>query len=282
MSIDVEAIKAKLEKLQNKNQKKKFTSKRWKPELGEHMVRALPWRDCPPDSPIKELQFYFNIGKFPIVTPHQFVKPDPIQDFREQLLSENKETRDKETWLLAQKLKPSTRGFLRIIVRGKEDEGVKLWSFSPTIYNRFYEFMVDPEIGDFLDLRNGFDLKVKVYKQEGKKFQETLVECGRTKKPISTDQKKMNEWYGTEIDLMEEYQLKSYDEIKKSLDDWLNPEDAEKKEMEMNFEDKKDEVSDLLGDLADTSDSKEDGEVNTDKEFSNMDDVFDEVMKDDD
>ena len=50
----------------------------------------------------------------------------------------------------------------------------------------------------------------------------------------------------------------------------------------MNFEDKKDEVSDLLGDLADTSDSKEDGELNTDKEFSNMDDVFDEVMKDDD
>ena len=45
-----------------------------------------------------------------------------------------KKTSDKDNWSLAGKLTPKTRIFAPVVVRGQEDQGVRLWGFGITIY----------------------------------------------------------------------------------------------------------------------------------------------------
>ena len=83
-------------------------------------------------------------------------KKDPIQEFTKQL----RQSGDKENWRLAKKLDAKTRIFAPIIVRGEEDEGVKLWQFGKEVYQDFLNMASDDEVGDFTDIVGGRDIKL--------------------------------------------------------------------------------------------------------------------------
>lgn len=218
MAIDINAIKEKLKALsENKLRSDQSRVPIWFPELGEHQIRCLPWPDALPGQPFHERAIYY-FGSNKLVAPSQFGMPDPIKEMRDRLFSTKKDD-DK---VIAKRLLPKVRAYIPVIVRGKESEGVKLWNVGKEIHARLLGFFVDSEIGDFLDLDNGYDLKVKVTKAAGKKYNDTAVDAARKPSPAMQNKKDLAEIISKMPNINEIYKAKSYDICKRILDEWIN------------------------------------------------------------
>ena len=89
--MDLNAIKAKLDALNNNGQEREKTDYSkifWKPELGKQTVRIVP-SHFDPAFPFKELKFHYGIGKYPMVALSNFGKQDPIEEFVKELRKTN-------------------------------------------------------------------------------------------------------------------------------------------------------------------------------------------------
>ena len=151
MAINFEKMKARLAVVQNK------TAALWKPTAGKHVIRIVPNKDNLED-PFTELFFHYNIGGKHYLSPRSFGRPDPIVELADKLQS----TGNSDDWKTGLKYQPKMKTFVRILVRGKEEEGVKLWGFGKEVYKTLLS-IVDPEgYGDITDLKNGRDLNVEI------------------------------------------------------------------------------------------------------------------------
>lgn len=218
MAIDLNAIKEKLKALsENKQRGSSQQIPIWYADLGEHQIRCLPWPDAQPGQPFHERAIYY-FGTNKLVAPSQFNQPDPVKEMRDRLFSTKKED-DK---VIAKRLLPKVRAYIPVIVRGKESEGVKLWNVGKEIHARLLGFFVDSEIGDFLDLENGYDLKVKVTKAAGKKYNDTAVDAARKPSPAMPNKKDLADIVSKMPNINEIYKPKSYETCKRILDEWIN------------------------------------------------------------
>jgi len=216
MAIDLEAIRRRVAELSGV--KKTSSIQLWKPQLGEHKIRCLPWKNAPDGQPFMERWFYYigeNVG---ILTPHQFGKPDPINDLIRKLYSSGKPD-DRN---LAKKLQPKMRCYAPVIVRGEEDKGVQVWAFGKIVYQRMLGFFLDEEVGDILSPTEGFDLKILISKPPGKQFNDTVVDPARRPTKLHEDSKQMETWSNAIPNLDDMYRLKSTQEIETVLNSWLN------------------------------------------------------------
>ena len=159
MSLNLDAIKAKLNQLNNTDNKKQNL---WKPEAGKTRVRIVPYVHRK-ENPFLELYFHYDIGKRSMLSPVSFGNADPIVEFADKL----KSTGDKEDWLAGRKIEPKMRTYVPVIVRGKESEGVKFWGFGKTIYTELLSIISDPDYGDITDLMLGRDIDVEFTPSEG-------------------------------------------------------------------------------------------------------------------
>lgn len=128
----------------------------WKPEPGKQVVRIVP-NQYSPDFPIIELKWHydFNGDKISYLSPSSVNQPDPIVELANRL------EKVKETWLKGRKMQPKLRTYVPIIVRGKEEEGVKFWGFGARVCEQLMTVMNQPEdYGDITDLTNGCDIQV--------------------------------------------------------------------------------------------------------------------------
>ena len=156
--MDLNLIKQKLAEQQrqssnnsNNNSKNLF----WKPSVGKETIRIVPSK-FNPSFPFSEMKFYYGIAPKPLASPSNFGDKDPIMEFTKQLRSSN----DSENWKLAKKLDPKVRISAPVIVRGREDEGVKIWQFGKEVYQAFLNLASDEEVGDFTDIVQGRDIKL--------------------------------------------------------------------------------------------------------------------------
>ena len=215
MAIDFDAIKRKLDRLSGNNTSRNTM---WKPTEGEkHSVRLLSFPDND-GQPFKELMFYYNIpGQRGLLAPSQFGKRDPIQELINKLRDEG----TKESYDMAKKLYPKMRVYAACVVRGEESEGVKLWGFGKTVYQKLLTLMLDEDYGDITDPLDGRDINVFCSKNPGQQWAMTEVTPrGKTTK-LSSDSKQAKEWIGNIPDIDNIFQLKSYDELSKIINDWL-------------------------------------------------------------
>lgn len=216
MAIDLEAIRRRVSELSGV--KKTSSIQMWKPQLGEHKIRCLPWKNSPDGQPFAERWFYYLGENAGILTPHQFGKPDPINDLIRKLYSSGKPD-DRN---LAKKLQPKMRCYAPVIVRGEEDKGVQVWAFGKLVYQRMLGFFLDEEVGDILSPTEGFDLKISISKPPGKQFNDTVVDPARRPSKLHEDAKQMETWLNTIPNLDDMYRLKSTQEIETVLNNWLN------------------------------------------------------------
>jgi len=216
MGIDLEAIKRRVAELSGV--KKTSSVQLWKPSLGEHKIRCLPWKNSPDGQPFAERWFYYIGDNAGILAPNQFGKPDPINDLIRKLYSSGKPD-DRQ---LAKKLQPKMRCYAPVVVRGEEDKGVQVWAFGKLVYQRMLGFFLDEEVGDILDPKEGFDLKVSITKQPGKQFNDTTVDPARRPSKLHEDAKQMETWLNAIPNLDDMYRLKSTQEIEAVLNNWLN------------------------------------------------------------
>jgi hypothetical protein len=216
MAIDLAAIRKKLNQISGVSSKRNIT---WRPEEGqEYQVRLLSFPNND-GQPFKEIMFYYNIGTNPgLVAPFQFGKPDPIQELITKLRDEG----SKESYELAKKLYPKMRCFAPVVVRGEEDKGVRIWSFGKTLYQNILNLMLDEDYGDITDIHQGRDLKLTCTKSPGKTFADTEVRPRAKNTPLADRDEQINKLIASIPDVSELFETKSYSELEKIVNDWLN------------------------------------------------------------
>lgn len=226
--MDLNAIKAKLGEMQTQNTNSGNGGGKnlfYKPTIGKEQIRVVP-NKYNKSFPFTEMKFYYGIGNIRVIaSPANWGEKDPIMEFTKQLRSTN----ESENWKLAKKLDPKTRVFLPIVVRGKEDEGVKLWQFGKEVYQSFLNMAADEEIGDFTDILQGRDIKLTTVGPEvtGTKFNKTTISPSMKISSLSDDENVVKSMLENQADPKKITKQLSYDEIKSELQSWLSPEDSE-------------------------------------------------------
>lgn len=220
MAIDLEAIRNKLNQLSGNNSKRNTM---WRPQEGEeHTIRLLSFPDND-GQPFQERWFYYNIGNNPgLLAPYQFGQPDPIQE----LINKLRDDGSKESYELAKKLYPKMRSYAPVVVRGEEEKGVRIWAFGKTVYQSLLNIMLDEDYGDITDPLEGRDVKVVCTKPPGRMWATTEVRP-RGKDSKLAETKVAKEWISSIPNLDEMYTCKTYEELEKIVNDWLNGDDAE-------------------------------------------------------
>jgi len=279
MAIDLEAIKRRVAELSGV--KKTSSVQLWKPSLGEHKIRCLPWKNAPDGQPFAERWFYYIGDNAGILSPHQFGKPDPINDLIKKLYSSGKP----DDRVLAKKLQPKMRCYTPVVVRGEEDKGVQVWAFGKLVYQRMLGFFLDEEVGDILSPTEGFDLKVSITKQPGKQFNDTTVDPARRPTKLHEDAKQMETWLNSIPNIDDMYRLKSTQEIETVLNNWLNGGSATDATPEMSRGiATTDALDDLVAEVkSSTTDSKpvvKKTKKEEDTKKQSLDDAFADLMND--
>ena len=220
MSLDLEQIRKRLTTLKSQTNKSTNT---WKPEPGKTRIRIVPYK-FQPDNPFIELFFHFEVAKRPYLSLKTFGEKDPIAEFSDKL----KRTGVREDWLNGCKLEPKLRTFACVVVRGKEQEGIKFWGFGKTIYEKLLTTMNEPEWGDITDANVGRDIIVefKTKEQVGKNFPETQISVLPTKTPLTTDDALMTKLLDEQKEILDVYPKPTYDELLEILSKYLNPEET--------------------------------------------------------
>ena len=224
--MDLNLIKKKLDNL-NQSKKSSGGGKNlfWKPSVGKQVVRVVP-NKYNKSIPFTEMLFYYGIGERVMASPQNWKEKDPIREFTKQLRSSN----DKENWRLAKKLDAKTRIFAPIVVRGQEEEGVKLWQFGKEVYQEFLNMAADEEIGDYTDIAQGRDIKLTTVGPEvtGTPYNKTSVGPSLKTSPISDSETVVQGILDNQPDPMKIFKRYTFEEVKAALQSWLTPEDEEK------------------------------------------------------
>ncbi len=156
MSINMELMRKKLAALRGEGTKD-ATSVWFKPDEGDTDIRILPTSD---GDPLKEMFFHYNVGdhKGGILCPKRnFGEHCPICEFASSLWREGSENNDEESKKLAKSLFVRTRYFSPVVVRGREDEGIKVDGYGKTADELLLGYILDPEYGDITDVKEGTD-----------------------------------------------------------------------------------------------------------------------------
>jgi hypothetical protein len=214
MSTNIDAIRARLNKLQGTQ---KTADSLWKPTVGKHQIRLVPYK-FNKDIPFIELYFHYNINNKSYLSPASFGRPDPIVEFAEKL----KRRGGKDDYREAKKMEPKLRTFVPVIVRGQESEGVKFWGFGKTVYQELLGYFADPDYGDLSDPINGRDIVVDYAAAEGgASYPTTTIRVKPTTTKLHENDSKISELIGNEKEITTIYSELSYDELKKILENWL-------------------------------------------------------------
>jgi|TARA_R110000822_G_scaffold109747_2_gene239694 hypothetical protein len=226
--MDLNAIKQRLNDFQKQansssggQQKQLF----WKPSIGKQVVRVVP-NKYNKEFPFTEMKFYYGIGsKRVMASPSNWGEKDPIMEFAKQL----RQTNDRENWRLAKKLDPKTRIFAPVVIRGEEAEGVKLWQFGKEVYQEFLNMAADEEIGDYTDIVGGRDIKLSTVGPEttGTPYNKTSIGPSLKTSTLSDDETLASSLLNDQADPMKVFKPLSYDDMKASLQEFINPEGEE-------------------------------------------------------
>jgi len=221
MGIDLAKMKAKRDALENRGGKSAF----WRPEDGETVIRILPTSD---GDPFKEFWFHYNLGKNPgFLSPKKnFGEEDPLNDFIRQLYNDGSD----ESVKMAKNLSARQRFFSPVIVRGQEEEGVRLWGYGKTAYKELLNLVLNPEYGDITDVNEGTDLVINYGKPAGAQFPQTAITPRRRSSALAETEDDISGMLDSIPSYEEVFESarKTPTEIQQMLDEFLlGEEDAE-------------------------------------------------------
>jgi hypothetical protein len=217
MAINLDAIRGRLNKLQNTSKK---ADRLWKPTPGKTQVRIVPYK-FNKENPFIELYFHYNINNKTYLSPMSFGRPDPIVEFADKL----KRMGDKEDWKAAKAMEPKLRTFVPVLVRGEESEGVRFWGFGKTVYQELLGYIADPDYGDITDVNEGRDITIEYVSAEdaGTSYPVTTIRIKPKETPLAETKDKMETLIQAQSEITEIYQELTYAELKNVLEGWLNP-----------------------------------------------------------
>ena len=215
--MDIKLALSRFNSLQNTSKK---SDSLWKPTPGKHQIRLVPYK-FNKDIPFIELFFHYNINNKTYLSPISFGRPDPIVEFAEKL----KRTGDTDDWKAGKKMEPKLRTFAPVIVRGKENEGVKFWGFGKTVYQDILGYIADPDYGDITDPMNGRDIVLEIVSAEESNaaYPTTTIRVKPSQSKVAETPEAIQSVLENQKDITELYSELSYNELKGVLENWLNP-----------------------------------------------------------
>ena len=187
MGINMELMRRKLATLRGEN-KANGNSVFFRPDDGDTDIRIVP---APDGDPLKEMFFHYNVGNHQggIMCPKRnFGERCPICDFASSLWREAADNNDEESKKLAKSLFVRTRYFSPVVVRGREDEGIKVYGYGKTAYELLLGYILDPEYGDVTDINEGTDIPLTYTKPtKPGAFPQTNLKMRRNTSPLVED-----------------------------------------------------------------------------------------------
>ena len=178
MALNIDKMKSKLNALQGRDGAKNSF---WRPTDGENNIRIVPTSD---GDPFKEKWFHYNVAKGGFLCPKRnFGGECPVCEFGSKLWNEGTE----ESKTMAKDMFAKQRFFSPVLVRGEEDEGVKVWGYGKMAYQKLLNIVLDPDYGDITDADDGNDLKILYGKTPGASFPSTDIRP-RPRKSVLCDE----------------------------------------------------------------------------------------------
>tara|TARA_R110000824_G_scaffold132930_1_gene295551 strand:+ start:20037 stop:20801 length:765 start_codon:yes stop_codon:yes gene_type:complete len=186
MSINMELMRRKLSQLRGEYDKGQ--SPWFKPDEGDQDIRIVPSSD---GDPLKEMYFHYNVGEHRggIVCPKRnFGQDCPICEFASALWKEGTGNNDEESKKLAKSLFVRARYFSPVIIRGREDEGVKIYGYGKRAYENLLGYILDPDYGDITDSLEGTDIALTYTKPTTPgAYPQTNLKMRRNTSPLLED-----------------------------------------------------------------------------------------------
>lgn len=221
MALPSDKIKNILNSIQNVNKK---TNSVWKPE-GIQYIRILPYKFNPEQFSFIELKFHYGLktkdsaGKTverTFLSPDSFNRPDPIVEFAKSL----QKTGDREDWKRGRAMLPKQRTYAPILVRGKENEGVKFWGFGKTVYETILQQCDEEVFGDISHPITGRDIKVEYKEGVAGQFPTTKITVmGKVTPAIDEARKHIVENQANILDMFPE---PTYDQLANIMSEMLS------------------------------------------------------------
>ncbi len=133
---------------------------------------------------------------------------------------------------MAKKLEPKMRVFAPVIVRGEEEQGVRLWQFGKETYMDFLNLADNEDVGDFTDVAVGRDIILTTVGPEvtGTPYNKTSIMPRTKETPVSEDKSYVKSVLDNQPNPIESFRKFSFDEMKQALQSWLTPEGESEEE----------------------------------------------------
>lgn len=182
-------------------------------------IRQVPYPHDEDNLPYLSVYYHYNIGKNKYICPFEnFGDTCPLCELAEKIRTSGEEN----SWQLYNKIKAKPRYFSPVLVRGKEEDGVKLWAYGVTVFKDLLSKENDEDWGSLFDIENGHDIFVKLI-PKGKSGNDTAFNIvSHDVKPITSNligkgltQKKLKEIISEIPNYLEleEFSAKSYREL---------------------------------------------------------------------
>jgi hypothetical protein len=238
MGIDLKKMQSKLDNLMNPKKDNAGDGNNFKPQDGDQTIRVLPLED---GDPFKQFYVHYNLRgvKGGVLCPRRNYNEEcPICELAFELWSEGKKEKNEDTQKTAKDMFPRERYYSAIIVRGKESDGVKVWSYGKKAYEKMLKLVVNPEYGDVTDFDTGTDLIMSYGKAPGAQFPSTDLNPRRAPSPVAKNDKECKENFGmTKVELLQsipdlskQFDRKTPAELMTILETHMNTSEEETKE----------------------------------------------------
>ena len=122
---------------------------------------------------------------------------------------------------MAKNLSARQRFFAPVVVRGQEDQGVRLWGFGKTAYKELLNLVLNPEYGDITDVNEGTDLTIQYGKPPGAQFPQTSITPRRKPSPLAGSEAEISAFLDQIPDFTEVFERKTPQQVQNMLDEFL-------------------------------------------------------------
>ncbi len=187
MSINMELMRKKLASLRGEGGDNR-DSVWFKPDEGDQDIRIVPTSD---GDPLKEMYFHYNVGEHRggILCPKRnYGESCPICEFASSVWREGVDNNDEESKKLAKSLFVRARYFSPVVLRGREEEGIKVYGYGKKAYELLLGYILDPEYGDVTDANEGTDITLTYTKPTTPgAYPQTNMKMRRNTSPLLAD-----------------------------------------------------------------------------------------------
>lgn len=175
----------------------------FKPEEGQTVIRILP--------PVHDMDFFFqsvgqhwmpdaNSTKKRGVYCPKFTSEGELECPVCEIVHDLYRAGDKASKDLAGELRASKQYWMNVIIRGREDEGPKIYPAGPSVFAGIVAYINDPDYGDITDPYDGHDITIIKEKTGSKPWEVEYQVIARPKQtPVAVlngkpDESKIEAW----------------------------------------------------------------------------------------